>query len=903
MAPDDPLDVLLVDDGLTAVLLTEAALAQQGRFRLRRSKRLGEALELLSKAHFDVVLLALGLPDSQGLRTLQTLRHKNPKVAVVVLTEKDDEELSLRALQEGANDYLVKGPAATEQLNRAIRYAVERAKSDEALRQSEEVFRGAFENTKVSMALAGLDNRFLRVNEAFSLMFGHSKEEMLRLSVADITYPDDLAESYAYRERLLTGEGQFFQMEKRFLHSEGHVVWGLTNISLVRGTSDEPIYYVVQVQDVTQRKLAEESLRKREEQIRLLLDSTAEAIYGIDMHGNCTLSNRACAQLLGYESADDLLGKHMHNLMHHTKPDGTPNPEEGCRIYQAFRRGEGTHVDDELFWRSDGTSFPAEYFSYPIKQGDNLIGSVVTFLDISERKHAEESARTLAAERNHLLGQLRLQIERMPLVYLLFDADFRITDWNPAAQRTFGYTREEARGKQPNELIPPSFHQDAARILERIRAGDMAAHSVNENLTKDGRTITCEWFNTPLLADDGRFGGLLCLGRDVTDQKTLQAQFQQAQKMEAIGQLAGGVAHDFNNLLTIISGYSEMLLATLGASDPMRESVKEISEAGHRAASLTRQLLAFSRKTVLEPKVLDLNETVRETEKFLRRLIGEDVLLTGVLDPNISRVKVDPGQLGQVLMNLAVNARDAMPRGGTLTVETRNVELDHEYSRLRPELKPGRYVLLSITDTGSGMTADVKAKIFEPFFTTKGVGKGTGLGLAVVLGIVRQSGGHVEVDSEPEVGTTFKIYFPAVEEQVSPTRGLDGGRDPRGTETVLLVEDENGVRGLAALVLQSYGYKVLTAGNGVEAVEAVEKHRGGIDLVVTDVVMPGMGGPDLAEGVQSRFPQVRVLFTSGYTDDAVVRHGLLSEKVAFLQKPYSPLALVRKVRHVLDERR
>jgi two-component system cell cycle sensor histidine kinase/response regulator CckA len=902
MATETPLNVLLVEDSPTDVLLTEEALAQASRFRLRSSERLGEALRLLSEMHFDVVLLDLGLPDSQGLDTLRRLRDRHTKVAVVVLTGKDDEELALRAIQDGAKDYLVKGQTDAEQLSRAIRYAVERGRIEEALRQSEELFRGAFENTKVAMALADMGNRFLRVNEAFSQMFGFTEEEMLRLSVADITHPDDLAESYARRERLLAGEGQFFQMEKRYLHKDGHILWGLTNISLVRGRSGESIYYVVQVQNVTQRKVAEESLRKREEQIRLLLDSTAEAIYGIDMEGNCTFSNRACARLLGYESAGDLLGKHMHNFMHHTKPDGTPYPEEECRIYQAFRRGEGTHVDDELFWRVDGTSFPAEYFSYPIKQGDNLIGSVVTFLDISEKRHAEESGRKLAAERNRLLGQLRLQIERMPLVYILFDADFRITDWNPAAQRTLGYTKEEALGKQPNDLNPPSFHQVATRIMERIRAGDMAAHSVNENLTKDGRTITCEWFNTPLLTDDGRFGGLLCLGRDVTDQKTLEAQFQQAQKMEAVGQLAGGVAHDFNNLLTIISGYSEILLAMLGSSDPMRESVKAISEAGERAASLTRQLLAFSRKTVLEPKVLDLNDVVRETEKFLRRLIGEDILLTAVLDPTISRVKVDPGQLGQVLMNLAVNARDAMPKGGKLTVETRSVELDQEYSRLRPEVQPAHYVLLSITDTGSGMTADVKARIFEPFFTTKGVGKGTGLGLAVVLGIVKQSGGHVEVYSEPEVGTTFKIYFPAVEEQVSAPKGIDGGSGVRGTETVLLVEDEDGVRGLAVLVLQTYGYKVLAAGNGGEALRAVEKHRGGIDLLVTDVVMPGMGGPDLAEALHSRLPQLKVLFTSGYTDDAVVRHGLLHEKVAFLQKPYSPLALVRKVRQVLDER-
>jgi CheY-like chemotaxis protein len=313
-------------------------------------------------------------------------------------------------------------------------------------------------------------------------------------------------------------------------------------------------------------------------------------------------------------------------------------------------------------------------------------------------------------------------------------------------------------------------------------------------------------------------------------------------------------------------------------------------------------LLAFSRKTVLEPKVLDLNEVVRETEKFLRRLIGEDVLLTAVLTPTIRRVKVDPDQLGQVLMNLAVNARDAMPRGGRLTVETQNVELGEEYARLHPEVRVGPYVLLSMTDTGSGMTAEVKARIFEPFFTTKEVGKGTGLGLAVVLGIVKQSGGHVEVYSEPGIGTTFKIYFPAVEEQISATAEIDAANGGRGTETVLLVEDEESVRGLAALILQNYGYKVLAAGQGKEALQLVEKHPGRIDLLMTDVVMPSMGGPDLAEALRSRFPWMKVLFCSGYTDDAVIRHGLLQEKVAFLQKPYTPLTLVKKVRQVLDEK-
>ncbi len=901
MATETPLDILLVEDSPTDVLLTEEALSEASQFRLRSSERLAEALRLLSEAHFDVVLLDLGLPDSQGIDTLRRLRDKHRKVAVVVLTGKDDEELALRALQEGAEDYLVKGQADASQLRRSIRYALERRSSENELRRSEERFQELTANIQqVLWLIDAKEAKVLYVSPAYESMWGRSCQSLL----------------------------------------------------------DDPESYM-------------------------------EGIHPLDKER--MIRENAAMYQTGYIDAE-------------------------CRVV-----------------RPDGSVRWVWIKGNPITQQGQIVRLVGVIRDTTDR-------RRLTAERDALLARLQLQIQRMPLIYILFDADFRITDWNPAAEQTFGYTREEAVGKEPNDLIPPSFRAGGAKILERIRSGDMAAHSVNENLTKDGRTITCEWFNTPLVTEDGRFDGLLCLSRDVTRQKALQEeqarlaaaveaseeqmrlllestgegiygidmqghctfinraaaamigydpaevigqdmhalihhhrpdgspypvehcpiyqamqtqsgvrvrdevlwrrdgtsfaaeyssfsimkgvesqgavvtfqditqvrqleeQFRQAQKMEAVGQLAGGVAHDFNNLLTIISGYSEILLDTLGSSDPMRESVRAISEAGERAASLTRQLLAFSRKTVLEPKVLDLNVVVRETEKFLRRLIGEDILLTAVLDPAISRVKVDPGQLGQVLMNLAVNARDAMPRGGKLTVETRNVELDEEYARLHAEVKPGRYVLLSMADTGTGMTPEVKARIFEPFFTTKGVGKGTGLGLAVVLGIVKQSEGQVQVYSEPDIGTTFKLYFPAVEEEVSAPKELDSGNGGRGTETVLLVEDEDGVRGLAVLVLQTYGYKVLAAGAGKEALRLVEKRSGGIDLLVTDVVMPGMGGPELADILRPRFPQMKVLFSSGYTDDAVVRHGLLQEKVAFLQKPYTPVALVKKVRQVLDEK-
>jgi two-component system cell cycle sensor histidine kinase/response regulator CckA len=640
-----------------------------------------------------------------------------------------------------------------------------------------------------------------------------------------------------------------------------------------------------------ERKAKEEALRENEGRSRELTEHIDQVLWMIDAKESTALYVSAGYEKMWGRSRQSLFDSARFYMEGIHPLDKDMMGRADAAMYQTG------HIDEEFrVLRPDGSVRWVWIRGYPVAELGQIVRFVGVVEDITEK-------RRLAEEREALLSRLQIHIERMPLAYSLFDADFRIVDWNPTAQRIFGYTKEEVLGKGPphEQFVPRSFWEKGQDLRGRIQAGDMQAHSINENLTKDGRKLTCEWFNTPLMDAQGKFAGLICLVQDLTERKTLEAQFQQAQKMEAVGQLAGGVAHDFNNLLTIISGYSEILLSKMEPEDPTRESVLAISEAGQRAASLTRQLLAFSRKSVLEPKVLDLNVVVRETEKLLRRLIGEDILLAVVLDLTISRVKVDPGQLGQVLINLAVNARDAMPKGGKLTVETRNVELDQEYARLRPEIEPGQYVLLSISDTGSGMTPAVKAHLFEPFFTTKGVGAGTGLGLAVVQGIVKQSGGHVEVYSEPDSGTTFKIYLPAAEEEISAPRGIEAGDAGRGSETVLLVEDEDGVRGLAVLVLQTYGYQVLAAVNGKEALRLVEKHRGGIDVLVTDVVMPGMGGPDLAEALRSRFPLMKVLFSSGYTDDAVVRHGLLREKVAFLQKPYTPLTLVRKVRRVLDE--
>jgi signal transduction histidine kinase len=390
------------------------------------------------------------------------------------------------------------------------------------------------------------------------------------------------------------------------------------------------------------------------------------------------------------------------------------------------------------------------------------------------------------------------------------------------------------------------------------------------------------------------------LRQDIAERESLEKQLRQAQKMEAFGQLAGGVAHDFNNLMTVVTSYCELLLKGAIPPHEQRDVIREILKAGERAAALTRQLLAFSRKQLLQPIELDLNRLIRETEKMLLRLIGEDIDLTATLDPALAWVKADPGQIEQVIMNLIVNARDAMPTGGHLTIETRNVELDQSYAQTHPEVGPGNYVMLAVADSGRGMDDATKSRLFEPFFTTKEPGKGTGLGLATVHGIVKQSGGSIEVYSEAGRGTTFKVYLPRIKPVVSSGTSMpDPSLMPQGTETILLAEDEAEVRAAVRLVLATSGYTVLESQSVDDALRICRQHQGPIHLLMTDVVMPKMSGRQLAESVVALLPKIKVLYISGYTDDAVVRHGVLEAGMPFLQKPFTPMVLARKVREVL----
>ncbi len=520
----------------------------------------------------------------------------------------------------------------------------------------------------------------------------------------------------------------------------------------------------------------------------------------------------------------------------------------------------------------------------------------ITGVNYDMTEQAESAERVRLSEERY-----RDLVENAHDIIYSHDLEGNYTSINAAAEQITGYTREESLNMNLADTVVPEQLDKAREMIARKLKGEKVTAYELGILAKDGRSVTVE-VNTKLVFQDGLPVGVQGIARDVTERKSLEEQLAQSQKLESLGRLTGGIAHDFNNMLTAINGFSELGLRQVAEDDPIRHSIGEIKKAGDRAAMLTNQLLAFSRSQVLQPEVIVINDIINDTSNMLKRVIGEDIELVAILSESVGRVKVDPGQLSQIVMNLAVNARDAMPNGGKLTIETANAFLEPDYARQHVGVLPGAYVVLSVSDTGTGMTAETQERIFEPFFTTKKVGKGTGLGLATVHGIVKQSGGDIFVYSEVGHGSTFKIYLPRVMEESDI---VEANTDlniefPMGSETILLVEDEDLVRSLSLQVLETCGYTVIEARDGIDALEIMENAEIHIDLLFTDVIMPRMGGRELAEKLLTKMSDLPVLFASGYTDDAIVRHGELETNVNFIQKPYSLNDLARKVRDLLD---
>jgi PAS domain S-box-containing protein len=645
---------------------------------------------------------------------------------------------------------------------------------------------------------------------------------------------------------------------------------------VVKGTIDGALLARVIRYAIERRRL---ELRMR--WLTLAVEQSPASVFITNPQGVIEYVNARFTQVTGY-TPDEAIGRTPRILK-----SGLTPPHYYEQLWRTILAGE-TWRAEVRNRRKNGDLYWDQVVISPIRDAR---GTIVNFLslqeDITYRKEVEAALR--ASEAYH-----RTILENIGDAVFITDASGRYLDVNPRACELTGYTHEELVGLHVSDTYVPDERAEVAGRLARAQAGKVQ-FAERQLLRKDGSVVLVEVSARPL--PDGR---LLATLRDITERRTLEQQLRQAQKMEAVGRLAGGVAHDFNNLLTAIFGYAEFAAEDLPADSPVREDIEEIRKAAQRASSLTRQLLAFSRQQVLEPVVLNLNELVRDLEKMLRRLIGEDVEMDLRLSEGLANVRADPGQLNQVLLNLVVNARDAMPTGGRLLIETQDAELNEDYVEQHQPVVPGAYVLLAVSDTGSGMTPDVKSHLFEPFFTTKEKGKGTGLGLSTVYGIVKQSGGYIWAYSEVGVGTTFKIYLPRVDAPAQTAARRPEPGSLSGTETILVAEDDEPLRLLASAMLRKLGYTVLEAQDADMALAAAAAHPGAIHLLVTDVVMPGQSGRALARALIAARPTLKVLYISGYTDEAIVHHGMLEPGLHFLQKPFTSAGLAKKVRSVLD---
>jgi two-component system cell cycle sensor histidine kinase/response regulator CckA len=633
--------------------------------------------------------------------------------------------------------------------------------------------------------------------------------------------------------------------------------------------------------ETTRRQLAEDAWRDAEEKYRHLVENSEDLIFTHDLDGVILSANPTMARETGLALAE-LMGRSLVDLL----------AEEARREFPAYLATVTRDGHAHGFMRIRTRSGEERVLQYDNSLGREAGHPVVRGIAHDVQRRWAEHALTLSVQR------LEALLNNIPDLAWMKDEEGRYIAVNEPLVRFIGRSRAGIIGRTDRELLPPDL---ASRFEESDRGALQSGgslHRVEEISRRDEPLLVFDMTKTPIGGEGGRPTGTVGVARDITERRQLEEQLVQSQKMEAVGRLAGGVAHDFNNMLTTILGYSGIILDQLSPADSLREEIEEIQKAGERAAALTQQLLAFSRKQVIEPSPIDLNAVVSEASKMLRHLIGEDVELVTRLQTGLWTIRADRGQMDQVLINLAVNARDAMPEGGQLRIETRNVERRDPYRGSGGT--PFSHVLLEVADSGTGMDAETRRRIFEPFFTTKERGKGTGLGLATVYGIVKQSGGDIWVESGPGQGTTFQVYLPRVEASVEPVPKRAPSLPSSGSETLLLVEDEESVRRLTTRVLESIGYEVLAAADAAEATRIWESSGGRIRLLITDIIMPGRSGPQLAKQLTEKSPGLKVLYISGYTDSAIVDRGALTAGTALLQKPFHPDALAREVRRLLD---
>jgi PAS domain S-box-containing protein len=757
----------------------------------------------------------------------------------------------------------------------------DRKRAEEALRASEEKYRAVFDNAGIGIDLLDRDGRILQVNQSLLDMLGYSEEDLHQLTFLDITFPEEREISKRNLEALMAGEIESYRLEKRYLRKDRSILWADLTTSAIRGPNGEHSGTIGVILDITDRKLAKEALAASEEWYRSLVDRSFDGIF-VQQGPKIVYANARLYEMLGYSEGE--LEGIDHWLIYH--PDYQEITRE--RAKARMRGEEVASIYEVKLMRKDGSSLDGEISAIGVTvKGEP--GIQVWVRDVSKRKRLEEVQRRLARA-----------IEQCAEAIVITDLRGNVEYVNPAHERITGYTREEVLGSLPPLFKEHELKPELRRKLSNSTAGGADWSGRMTGRRKDGTLSEIDVTISAVRDPDGRIVNLVGVERDVTEEVQLQRQLLQAQKMESIGTLAGGIAHDFNNLLQVTLGFSELLLAEKREDDPEYADLSKILQSARSGAELVQRLLTFSRKVEPKPIPLNLNRRILQVEKLLRRTIPKMIDIQMDLSDDLADINADPTQMEQVLMNLAVNARDAMPDRGTLAVRTKNVTLDDEYCRVHAGAKPGEYVLLTVSDTGHGMDKVTIDHVFEPFYTTKELGRGTGLGLAMVYGIVKQHGGYISCYSEVENGTTFNVYLPSIESQVEPEVDTTGVMPAFGTETILLVDDEEFVRDLGVRILSRAGYNVLTATNGKEALDLFEKERTQISLVILDLIMPEMGGKECLKELRKIDPQLKVLIASGLSADPSTKESVEMGTRGFVSKPFRMKELLQQVRKVLD---
>ena len=904
------LKVLLVEDSERDEALLRRHLERSGyELDLHRVETAEHFTDALNSGDWDLILSDYSLPTFNALSALFLLKSSDLDIPFIIISGTIGEEVAVEAMRLGANDYLMKDNLA--RLEPAIGRELEDTRNRREKREAQE-------SKLQSLAQLAEAQRLTHIGSwTWDLVADQISwsEELFRIFGLE---PAEKAPSYAELQAgfFHADDIQFVENELQTAFASGSPFNLFCRLyrpdgtmrhlhAIGRGLTDaagKALKYYGTAQDVTEEKEAEERLEavvhQLEHQTQRLQDIVDkipgvvwEAAISPDGKRTTTFLSDHVEKLLGYSveewTASPDFGK---KVMH---PDDRDRVE---RELQALLQNSEDSSPIEFRWISkDGSPRWVQSKVAAIRDANGTaVGLRGVTVDITERKKAEATVRE--SER-----QYRLLFESNPIPMWVYDLEtLRFLEVNDAAINHYGYSRDEFIAMKITDI---RSKEESELLLKEVAAieGPMSGAKVWRHRKKDGREIFVEV--TAHSLDFEGHDARLVLANDISERQVLEDQLRQAQKMEAIGVLAGGIAHDFNNLLTVINGYADLILLGAPEDSPFLRNLQDIREAGERAADLTRQLLAFSRKQVLDPKILDLAAVVSNLERMLKRIIGENIDFRTIVDEDLRHVNADPGQIEQILMNLVVNARDAMPHGGKLTIEVHNVELDDEYARRHISVKPGRYVMLAVSDTGTGMDEATKQRIFEPFFSTKQMGHGTGLGLSMIYGIVKQSGGNIWVYSEPGRGSTFKVYLPSVDSEITRSSENSVNTHLRGAETILLVEDEDLVRKLTKDILELFGYQVLTSANGAEALGLCGTLGDTIDLLITDVIMPGMSGRELAQKIHLDFPDMKVLYISGYTDDAIVHQGIIDADAHFVQKPFRNDVLLQKVRELLDAER